>query len=260
MIEGRMFIKRYIKQKIVKFDQHVQQYGLLVSIQSFVAESGSTVVTKRLTKESLDALQQKPMLLVSNHPHIFEVPALISQLPKRNKIYIVANELFTGLSHHTDQYLIPVSIHHHVTDMVGKVLILLMNWINPLSPKTVEEAHVFNRKHIKNAADLITNGELVILLPNPGLVNRNVPWYTGVGHLLTQVENQSAVVIFAHIQGSSILDYLRYIPRLGRILPTLHVYFSDQIPLSDIRLLNDPKKITRHLEQQYNHWVKTNRD
>ncbi len=260
MIEHRVSMKRYITQKIAQFDQHVLHQGLIVAFQTIVTESGSKVSTKRLTQQSSDALQHKPVLLLSNHPHIYEVPALISQLPQRKSLHIVANELFTGLSHHTDQYLIPVSIDHHVTDILGKVLIKLMSWIKPIPHKHYKEAHLYNREQIKKAADLITQGELVMFFPNPGLVKRNAPWFKGVGHLITQVHNHSAVVMFAYIQGSSILDYLRYIPHLGRLLPTLKVYFSDQIPFSNILSGKDPQTITRHLEQDYNNWVKQTKD
>ena len=121
-----------------------------------------------------------------------------------------------------------------------------------------DKAHKANIKSISIAAKKVSSGDLVIILPEGS--KRKEGWYTGVGHMIDQInlkeiKNKEAYVVMAYVAGTSLFDFLRFIPGISKLMPKFKVSFSKPIAVSEIQnRISNPKKITKMLEQRYRNW------
>ena len=238
------------------FDKNAGQNGIHKAVADVIKKSGTKLIVHGLVKDTIEILKTKPVILVGNHPYDFELILLIAALPKRDDIFtIVASDLM-GAGPNTTSYFIPMFIHkyfdkgsHEFSVKIAKLLRL-----GPSFSPSIE--HRKNVENINYAALKVNNGGLVIISPE-GILKKGSPWLSGVGYLLRGVYKKSnAYYARAYIQGTSPFDVFRLIPIVNRFFPPINVYFDRPKEVSFvINAKEDPKEITKNLQEEYNIWV-----
>jgi hypothetical protein len=249
-------MKFFIQPVIQRFSAIAKEQGFHNAVVSFTQMSQS-VIKPSIPGSVIPILKDKPVLLLTNHPYLFEIPALISVLPQREDIYIVVNEIFMGLSEEFDKHFIPVSIRHNISSSIGNILLFFYPLFHRYPKRNKTEAQLYNRTHITQTASLLDQHHVVILAPNPGLVSGQHTWYPGVAHLLKQVKDPASVsVIFAHSKGSSLFDFLRFIPFIAKLFPTFYVSLSEVQSIDPSFIKNaQPRELMQHIKKSYDTWV-----
>ncbi|MDP2946025.1 MAG: hypothetical protein Q8N61_01045, partial [bacterium] len=156
-----------------------------------------------------------------------------------------------GLLPAIDKHLIPVYVRQRDITL-RKISAFILEHFVRKEEITFEEKHQRNIQSIREAAERVKQGGLVMITPSP----HNKKWQSGIGWLISNAgPMEGAYYVKVRVVSSSFFDYLRLIPGLGRILPTIKIYFSSPIKLSQIWQA-DGKKLTFELEKEYNEWVK----
>ncbi|NMC36341.1 hypothetical protein GYA49_04825 [Candidatus Beckwithbacteria bacterium] len=238
--------------KVINFN--IKKIGLQGTFQKLAIISCSKFDVIFESPEVKKILIEKPVILVSNHPHEFDPFVLLAGLPKRKKLFMIAGSDFMAINVYLNKYLIPVYVYHH-TDLRIKQKRRIRYMRKYLIPNkfTIEEAHKRNIKSITLASTKIRQGALVAIFP-AGPLNKS--WYSGVGYLIKQAKNKDLQVVQAYINGTSDLDYLRFLPLVGLILPKVKLHFS-LYRKSQSLIKKEPKQIAKTLEADYNKWIKT---
>lgn len=245
----------FVGHFIRSIDRDLKNCSFQTTIRNAVIKSGSKLIIKGKNEETEEVLKNKPVVVVANHPYEAEVAALIAGLPDREDISLIVNRRLLNLSANLDKYLIPVYIdHHNIAKKRHKVMSFFLRTFHPKKVYTIEEEHSLNIQSISQAAKKVDEGGLVIIFPNRK--SNGGRWYTGVGHMLSQVKREDVFVMRAYIEGTSMLDLLRLVPGIGSFLPTVTLTFAPPLKLEEMRG-NDPKKITIMLQDQFNNWVQT---
>lgn len=247
---------------------NIQRFPLIGSyikrIEKNILESGFQEGLRREIKRSNsefsifgkdeieEILAKSPVIIAFNHPYEVETIACLAALPDREDIYLVATHFLKGLLPAIDKHLIPVYVRQRKIVLRKFSAFILENFISE-ERITLEEKHQKNIESIKEAAERVKRGGLVMITPNP----HNKKWQSGIGWLISNAgPMEDAYCVKVYVANSSIFDYLRLIPGLGRILPIIKIYFSRPIKLSEI-WQPDGKKLTFELEKRYNEWVKS---
>lgn len=240
---------------IKSIDKDLENYSFQKTMRNSINRLSSKLVVKNKNKEIEKMLKHKPVVLVANHPYEAEVPVLIAGLPDRDDTSIVVNRRLMNLSSNLDKYLIPVYIDHHFTNKRRhKLMNYVLKAFHPKEKITAEESRKLNIQSVKEAARRVDAGGLVIIFP--GKKKTDGHWYSGVGHMLNQTKRKDIYVVRAYIEGTSLLDLFRLIPKIGIFLPTFTLTFAPPLKLTEFRN-EDPKKTTTKLEDRYNDWIKT---
>lgn len=236
-------------------DENIQRYGLQKGMLNVASRSGTKLKVFGLTPDVEKILKHERVVVVANHPHESEEIALIASMPERKDFYLIGNYLSTKFSQSLTKYIIPVYINHHreTRKLIPYEFLIKRFYSFPIFSE--EEEHRKNIESINLASQKVSDGGLVIIFPGRRGINGN--WYPGVGHLLKGIKTDKKIhVIKAYIQGTLDLDFLRIIPKLGKLLPEIKVTFASPREVNNI-LDKDPKQITSILEEEYNNWVKT---
>ena len=245
--------------KIVKdFDEDIKKYGLQQATKNLVKRHHGKLRIGQLSKNTAYVLQNKPVIVVGNHPFEIETYAIFASLPKRDDIYLIMSANFVGFLPHLDKHLIPVFVNHHaVREKASKFSGRVANFIGRTMKFPEKQARLKNKESIEHAANKINKGGLVILFPE-GFRGKGGKWFSGIGHLIKKVgHNNDAYVVKAYVHGTSDLDYLRLIPIINRFLPIVSVYYSEPQKITDILKKDSEAKIIKDkLETEYNNWIK----
>jgi hypothetical protein len=240
------FTGSYIK----RIEKSVLELGFQEGLRREIKRSNSKFLV--FGKEEIrDILAEAPVIIVFNHPHEVETLACLAALPDREDVFMVATYLLMGLMPAIDKHLIPVYVRQR--DVIPrKISAFILEHFAGKGGITLEEKHQRNIQSIRDAAEKVRQGGLVMISPNPD----NKKWHAGIGWMINNAGSmEQAYYIKVHVFHSSLIDYLRLIPGLGRILPTIKIYFSAPVKLSRI-WQTDGKKLTLELEEEYNEWVK----
>lgn len=240
-------------------DLIVDRFGFSGSLKKIINRLGSKLNVKFKNIDTQNHLRNKPVLLISNHPFMFGIIALIASIPKRSDSNMIINSDYLNVYPNLDKFLIPVYIRHqNYGNWYEKIVKLLFEKIffNPLY--NTEEEHQKNIKSIDDAVNKIKKGELVIIFPEKR--NPKLKWYQGVGYLIKNLgSNSKYYIIFAHLGGNSRrLDYLRLFPHIGKILSPISINFSECLNLNKVlSKSNDSKQISLELQKEYEIWAKS---
>lgn len=244
-----------IGQFIKSIDKDLDHHTFQSAMRNVVKRTNSKFIVKGKDKEIEQILKNRPVVLVANHPYEAEVPAVVASLPDREEISLIANRRLLNLSSNLDKYLIPVYIDHHdIKKKRHKVMSYFLRAFHSKKRYTALKEHQLNIQSISIAAKKVEEGGLVIIFPNRK--SNSGDWFTGVGHMLTQIERKDIYIMRAFIEGTSILDLLRLFPIVGNFLPTITLTFAPPLKLEEI-WDNNPKKITAILENKFNNWAQT---
>jgi len=252
---NRLINLPFIGNFIREINDDAERMDLQGTMKNVIKKSRSKLIIKGINEKLENILKHKPVILVVNHPNDAEVLALIASLPKRNDIYLIINRRMTGVVPNLDKYLIPVYIDHHFNPKThNKIISYLLRKYHPKPLFSPEEEHRQNINSISIAAQRVNEGGLIIIFPGRRSIDGH--WFTGVGHLLKEVNNNNVYIVRVCVQGTSLIDYLRIIPGIGYFLPTVTINFTEPLKLEEI-FNNDPKQITKILENLYNKWTQT---
>ena len=240
-------IKNYIKT--IEF--FVEEYGLQEGMRKLAQRYQTKFEVYGFDKETENILKTQPVVIAANHPYELETMALIAALPKREDAYLIINAGVLGIIPVLDKYLIPVYIRHHYKNtapIYRKLSGIFIEKLQKIKTITAEEEHRKNIESIKNASLKVQNGGLVMIYPQRH--GDKGKWYPGIGHLIKGIENKNAYYVQAYISGTSPWDYLRLMPFINRIFPTIKVFFDKPILVKNI-LYTDPKILTAVLENKF---------
>lgn len=244
-------IGSYIKRTI----ENVEKFGLQEATKREIERSGSKLKIYGLDKNLINILKEKPVVVSVNHQDEIELLALSASLPERKDLFFIGTALLLKQAPILKRYLIPVYIRHHSKEirhtkfrsLSGALLEKFYRY--NLTP---EEEHQKNVQSINEAAEKVKKGGLVVIVPNPHVKK----WYSGIGWLLKNIgPMKDGFYIRVYVADTSNLDYLRLFPKIGRILPSIKVYFAKPQEISNFDSSN-PKKLTTKLEREYNNWTK----
>lgn len=240
------------------FDKSAGENGIHKAVADVIKRTKTRLIVHGLIKDTIEILKSKPVIVVANHPHEFEVLLLIASLPKRDDIFtIVASDLM-GMGPNTVSYFIPMFIHKYFDKGSHKLSVKIAKLLR-LGPRlTPSDAHRKNVENMAYAAGKVKDGSLVIIFPE-GILKKGSPWFSGIGHLSRAVyKKRDVFYVRAYIQGTSPFDIFRLIPLARRLFPPLTVYFDRP---KEIHLIlkekEGPKEITKNLQAEYNKWVST---
>lgn len=240
------------------FDKIAGEKGIHNAVAALVKKTKTKIIVHGLTKETVEILKSKPVILAANHPYDIELIPLIAALPKRDNIFVIAASDLMGMGQNTSSYLIPVFNHKYFDKGAHKLSVIVAKLFH-LGPRF--SPLIEHKKNIENLADAVSkikeNG-LVAIFPE-GILKTGSPWFLGIGYLLSSLYKKSnGFYARAYIQGTSAFDIFRLIPIIGRYFPPLNVYFDLPRELSIVLKNNDdPRKITKNLQDEYNEWIDT---
>lgn len=188
---------------------------------------------------TLDVLQNKPVVIVGNHPAHTEPLYMMAAVPPRQDISAIADsEAKKILGHEFDAFLMPVK---------------------PLQKTRGRQRNLLREKNnttVIEAAKKVEKGGAMFLMPAGG--SREQKWRVGIIKLLRAIQRDDAYVVMMHVPKSSLFDLLQAIPffRRGKELPR-DVYIRQPIRLQALRTLleADDAFAVEDLRKMYVDWV-----
>jgi hypothetical protein len=246
-IKNLPILGKYVR----RIDSSVLRFGFQEGLRKEIERSVTRVEVFYPNEETKNIFAHSPVIIAFNHPAELEVIVCPASLPDRKDIFMLATDILLGFNPKITEHLIPIYVRLKTSwarTLYGFVVRSLMGE----KELTDEEKRQKNLESIKEAADKVKKGGLVLIAPNP----YSKKWRPGIGWLINQVGSlESAFYAKAYITNTSVLDYLRLLPGWGKILPKIKVYFSQPIPLSRIWQA-DGKVLAAELEKDYNSWLK----
>jgi hypothetical protein len=235
-------------------EKRIQTDGFRKTARSILERAHAHLIIKGKIPLVKTALSKAPAVIVANHPTSAAVLALIGTLEDRPDLHLIISSKFVGSSPAIDRHLIPAYIQHHFDSKRNPLIDFLFGKYLPgLTPG---EEHIQNIKSIQTAATIVEKGGAVVLFP--GYPDHDTGgWYSGVGHMLAHVNNKDVRVVVVHIDEHPWVGYLRLVPGLGFILPTITIQFLTVLNATDISG-QTPKQITAKIEQAYRASVQSN--
>lgn len=203
-----------------------------------------------VSPETLKILQNKPVLLICNHPYELDIFPIVAALPARNDVYLVASANFLGLGPNIDKHIIPVFIRH--TELKStKWSVWIGSHLSFKSPLPRSQTHTRNIQAIKTAANRIKRGAVVVFSPE-GPMGIKGGWGRGLGSLVSQLKTtKNLYLVMSRAIGATTFDHFRFIPMVKRIFPPLKVQFFNPVRLDDLGLTGSSQEITLKIRKYY---------
>lgn len=249
----KIFDLPIIGRFIQTFDEEVKKSGWQQAARCVVQRTNTKLSIHGINPGLKKILRHKGVILVVNHPSEAEILALIAALPPRQDVYLIANAMLVGICPSVDKHLIPVYIWNNRNTKDKRAFIwTLLHSLYPQKKYSPEQEHEKNILSIKIASEKVRSGAMVIIFPGKKYPSGH--WFDGVGYLVSGVGGRKETyIIKVYSEGTSSWDYIRLLPFIGKILPAVKISFSTPSPIKRY-ILNDPKRITRKLEQEYDIW------
>ena len=176
----------YLKKLFAPLDKKAQKNGLQ-ALNVFLKKKKITPSQIDLPPATLNILKTKPCILIINHPHYIEFLLALTQMPKRQDIFLLITDSCLGLIPSLDKNLVPVHIQHHGPDNLPpkKIDLGRIFFFTP-AQKTLQEAHDYNRQSIDLAAKKVNDGGVLFVCPQ-GLRTQNGKWFDGIGFIVSKI-------------------------------------------------------------------------
>lgn len=238
-----------------RIDKEVVDLGIPEAMRRLLIKTNTKLSIRNINAEVRKTMQNGPTLVICNHPAEADVLVLLSSLQKRDDAYLVANHSFMNILPSMDKQIIPVYMNHRIVENyhLDKWKLRFFRKIHHSEHYCADEAHKRNIASISSATQKIDNGGLVAIFP--AAASKDGKFSPGVGHMVKNLKNPAKVkVLMAYVQGTSNLDYLRAIPFIGKLMPTIKISFSMPISLSDF-WGESAREIASNLEKRYLEWT-----
>lgn len=244
-----------IRKVVEKINKNISENGAVLGMQNFIKRCNTKLVVKTNPK-IVRILKKHAGIIVANHPAEADVIAIWAAIEDRKDVYMIINSSLKNVSAALDKHLIPVYINTKSTKKwIDRLKLKILSRVVKNPNYSPEEEHQKNIESINLAIKKINQGALVIIFPDGGDKKSN--WFSGIGYLIhgVKIKNKSFITR-AYIQGTSIFDYLRLLPLVGKFLPKFRVSFAKPLMINKIKK-TDPKTTTRYLEARYGNWLKS---
>jgi len=245
----------FLGKFISHLEKNVEKYGL-VKTSRLLITSSNTRFKIISPNETSKVLTNHPCVVSFNHPYEVETFAVLAALPNRLDIRGIATANLLSLAPKLKNHIFPVWIDHHAKkEKAGKISGKIAKFFNIRPELNPQTAHLNNIKSIKDAASFVNHDGIVTIAP-AGFRGFNGSWFSGIGHLISQISNRDAYYIACYVKNTSdIWDWFRLLSPLGKLLPEIQVYFSKPITIQSIRSkYKYPKTIASELESEYKIW------
>ncbi len=244
-----------LKNFLTVYIQESISSGPIRSAQT-LAQQYHVALNTHIPDASKRILTKNPCIVVFNHPYEIETFISAASLPSRRDMRMVATASILEIIPSFHSIIVPVWIDHHaqaekVHKLSGRIAKILS-----LRPKVAAHvAHKRNVQSIRNAAKFVDSGGMIMLAPE-GYRGKHGVWFSGIGHLLTQIKNQNrCYYVSCHIRGTSNWDWFRVIPIVNRLFPPIHIYFSEPQNIREVvKKSQNPKILAKILEAEYRDW------
>jgi len=242
-----------VKKFIGKYNTQIKKFGPQKTMLKFLKSRGNKFIIEKQSPKTDKVLKREPVVIIANHPFEIEPAVLMASLPSRKDSYLIIDAVYTNVFTQLDSCLIPVYIQNKVIAERGKgIKEAIWHKLHPLPKFTREEEHKKNINSIRKASRKVTQGGSVAIFPS-GPKNTSV-WHPGVGYLVKGISaGNSFFLVKAMIKGTSYLEFLRFLPKIGNLFPSFKVVFS--APKKINYLLDfSPREITYRLKKEYIDW------
>lgn len=196
-----------------------------------------------------------PLLIVSNHPGELDMLTLLSVMP-RSDFFFVAQSTYYVYGPTLESKLLPVRRKVPLYNRIFEYPLHLSDHVRR-EDLSLHQARQKNRLSIQKAADLISKNKAVSIFPM-GYVGKPQPgvtWKLGVGYIAKQITHQKTKLVYIHISGDQLGDFLRFVhPKLRKFFPVQKRVVKVSTPLHLKSLLgkeDNPKEIVKILEKNY---------
>lgn len=235
-----------------RLDEDVKANGMIEVMKKTILDHARLSVINRKLVE--DVLKNEPAIVISNHPSQAEVLVLLGLLEKRDDAYLVADHSFLDILPTVDKHIIPVYINHRLAEKAKDAWkFKLLTKFHHSKCYDQETAHQKNVESINFASEVVNKGGLVVIFPAAG--ENEGKFMNGIGYMIKALKNHKKVkLVMAHVEGTSTLDYLRLIPGMKYLLPTIKFRFTKPRLMSKF-FGKDAKDITKRVEKEYYAWV-----
>jgi len=232
-----------------RINKNIETLGFSETFYRIMKYTSRKVIFNR-TEETLHALANQAVLLITNHPAETDAMLLLSSIPQREDAYIVINHFFIGMLPAFNKHCIPVYVNYRLNNTYRSRFLAELNPVNYVSE---EESKILNRNSIALTAMKIDEGGIVLFAP--GFGNKDKKFKTGLGHLLNKIQKPEAVkIVMTYISGTSKYDYFRAIPFIGKLFPSYQVDFS--LPMNAKEFISgDPYQDTIKMQEKYFSWA-----
>jgi len=211
-------------------------------------------------KVSGNPIPKGPLLVVSNHPGVFDSLALVSTISRKD-IQFIALSTYALFGQQVKNHLLPIYRKRKLNHRLYEYPLWLQATRKIPPTLSTKEIKNRNKDSIKRAANLLDIGSAVIIFP-AGSAGKKLPnsqWKAGIGYLINLIINPLTKVIFAKIEGTKQKDIFAYMRPLIRKMffrpNEITIDFSKPFILRQlIGGINDPKIITKVIEEKYNQY------
>jgi 1-acyl-sn-glycerol-3-phosphate acyltransferase len=198
-----------------------------------------------------------PLLIISNHPGVFDTLILLSQV-QRDDFYFAALSQYRVFGESIAKFLLPIHRKKGLNHRIYEYPLSLQGKNSERKELSQKEIRERNRLTIALAADLINQGKAVSIFPTgtAGKKLNGSRWKAGVGFLIKQIKNPMTKVVFANIKGTKPSDITAYMHPMIRSLffkpKEVSISFSRAFSVKDLIDINlDGKVISKKLEIHY---------
>ena len=227
----------------------------------------STTTKKVLTKLGVGSIKIREsvpakgsLLIISNHPGVFDSIALLSTT-SREDLYFMALYTYSIFGSKISKQLLPIYRKRKLNHFLYEYPLSLQLNVPFFRSLPKDEMYQRNRETITYAAKLVNENHAVSIFPtgSAGKKLKDSTWKPGVGFLVKQINNPNTKVVFSSIKGTKQTDIFAYMrPFIKKLFfkpQPITITFSKPTKLVDIvGSNNDPKQITRILENKYQQW------
>lgn len=247
-----LFNKRLLQNAI----QTAESNGVQTALEQLFSELGVRNITRTGEK-----LPNGPLLIISNHPGVFDSLVLLSHI-EREDFHFVALSTYGVFGEKIREKLLPIfrkkQLNHKIYEY--PLSLQMTGFIqDELSDVQIKSK---NRATISQAAQLINKGKAVSIFPtgSAGKRVKESTWKAGVGFLVKQISHPDTQVVFVNIKGTRKSDLVAYLHPLIRKTffkpQPITIHFSVPQKLSAlVDLAGDGKSIAKKLEVIYNQTV-----
>jgi len=232
-------------QVIEEFENEAKKKGIAKASRDLLKSLDVEVVGEEFSSKG-------PILFISNHIGGLDSHALMSKI-HRDDYKIVALSTYHVFGPEYSKRLLPIYRKKYWNHAFFEYP-LNIRLDTTVQHLVDDEIRLKNRTIIRAAAEWISKGGAVSIFPQ-GSVGKGVAggsWKAGVGHLVSQINNPKARIVFARIDGSHGSDLVRYVRGDLRKMffqrKTLRVSFSKPMPIIKGET---PKDTVVQLEQMY---------
>ncbi len=198
-----------------------------------------------------------PLLVIANHTSVLDSLVLLSRI-EREDFHFIALSIYDVYGPETAKKLLPIYRKRRVNHTLYEYPLCLRIQSKLPEQLSNEEIRKRNRKTIRQAAALISEGKVVSIFPtgSVGKTHYGVTWKMGIGYLVNEISNPNTRVVFVRISGTKKSDLLAFLhPAIYRLFfkpQPMSIHFSKAALLSSVvSKESQPAEIVRQLEKVY---------